>query len=323
MNVLIVHAHHEPHSFCSALSARAADALHHAGHQVVVSDLHAMAFDPVSDRRNFTTTKNAAYLKQQQEEMHASEVAGFAPDVEAEIAKLEACDAVIFSFPLWWFGMPAILKGWCDRVLAMGRVYGGPKLYEGGLGGATKRGLIIMTTGGGPSMYDGWGLNPSIDRVVEPVQHGIFWFNGFMPLEPFICWSPARMSDEERGAELERVASKAADLFNEPALNLPPIADFPNWQHDVKQRFMVTVRLARKPDEQFHAFVTDERAMLREWKRKGLLLDFTAASSDDPDWRAFLIMRTADRDEVTHHLQQLPLVSYLEFDITQIAPTAV
>jgi NAD(P)H dehydrogenase (quinone) len=51
MKVLIVHAHHEPKSFCSALYRRAVDTLTNAGHEVVTSDLYALAFDPVSDRR--------------------------------------------------------------------------------------------------------------------------------------------------------------------------------------------------------------------------------------------------------------------------------
>lgn len=53
MNILIVHAHHEPQSFSSALCRQAASTLKTAGHEVVVSDLWAMRFDPVSDRRNF------------------------------------------------------------------------------------------------------------------------------------------------------------------------------------------------------------------------------------------------------------------------------
>src|SRR5450432_813587 len=110
MKVLIVHAHHEPKSFCSALYRRAVDTLTNAGHEVVTSDLYAMGFDPVSDRRNFTSVADPDYLKQQMEERLASDDSGFAPALEAEITKLEACDLLIFTFPLWWFALPAILK---------------------------------------------------------------------------------------------------------------------------------------------------------------------------------------------------------------------
>jgi NAD(P)H dehydrogenase (quinone) len=174
MNVLIVHAHHEPKSFSSALSRQAAETLRSAGHEVTVSDLYAEGFDPVSDRRNFQSVFDANYLKQQNEERHASDVNGFAADLEREIARLEACDLLIFSFPLWWFGMPAILKGWVDRAFPMERVYGGAKLYENGLGQSKKRAMVIFTVGGGAEAYSGRGVNPPLESVLAPIEHGVF-----------------------------------------------------------------------------------------------------------------------------------------------------
>ena len=147
MNVLIVYSHAEPQSFNGALFRTAQETLRAAGHSVQTSDLYAMKFDPVSDRRNFTTVKNPDFFKQQIEEMHATEAGGFAPDVEAELRKLEACDLMIWQFPLWWFGVPGILKGWVDRVFAMGRTYGGERFYENGVFKG-KRALLSLTTGG-------------------------------------------------------------------------------------------------------------------------------------------------------------------------------
>jgi NAD(P)H dehydrogenase (quinone) len=121
MNVLLVLAHPERRSFNGAMFDAAQAELQAAGHAVVTSDLYRMGFDPVSSRRNFVTVKDADYLKLQAEEAWASEVGGFAADVDAEIAKVESADLMIWQFPLWWFGMPAILKGWVDRVFAMGR----------------------------------------------------------------------------------------------------------------------------------------------------------------------------------------------------------
>jgi NAD(P)H dehydrogenase (quinone) len=140
MPILIVTAHPEPRSFSNALAHRAQAALERQGHTVAFNDLHALGFQPVSDRRNFTTTLAPDYLKPQAEEAHATERHGFAPDLEAELKKLEAADALIFAFPLWWFGLPAQLKGWVDRVFAYGRVYGHDKLYENGLGVASLSG---------------------------------------------------------------------------------------------------------------------------------------------------------------------------------------
>ena len=152
MKTLIVYAHAEPRSFNGALFQTAQETLRAAGHTVVTSDLYAMKFDPVSDRRNFTTVKNPDFFKQQLEEMHATEVGGFAPDVEAELRKMEACDLMIWQFPLWWFGLPGILKGWADRVFAMGRTYGGERLYENGVFKG-KRALLSLTTGGPEAVY--------------------------------------------------------------------------------------------------------------------------------------------------------------------------
>lgn len=172
MNIFIVHAHAEPGSFNAALSRTAEESLRSAGHSVVVSDLYAMEFDPVSDRRNFTSVKNADYFKQQIEEMHATEVGGFAPDVEAELHKIETCDLMIWQFPLWWFGLPGILKGWVDRVFAMGRTYGGDRFYEDGVFKG-KRALLSLTTGGPGPAYAKGGWNGDIEAILRPVQRGM------------------------------------------------------------------------------------------------------------------------------------------------------
>jgi NAD(P)H dehydrogenase (quinone) len=323
MNVLVIHAHHEPQSFSSALYHQTESTLKASGHKVIVSDLYKMSFDPVSDRRNFTSTHNADYLKQQREEMHASEVNGFAPDIEAEMQKLEECDALIFNFPLWWFGMPAILKGWCDRVLAMGRIYGGGKLYENGIGKGKKRGLIVLTTGGGSTAYDGWGLNPALDEILIPIQHGIFWFNGFLPLTPFVAWSPTRITQEQRLEYLSQLDRKIQSLFTEKPLNLPKMEDFPNWGHDIQNRYTVVVRRQRQPDEEYMKRVPEELALIDRWQREGIVLKFEAAAAKDPDWRGFLTFRCGDRQQVETLLSQLPLDDYLAYEITELAkPTS-
>ena len=147
MNVLLVLAHPERLSFNGAMFDVAQTTLENAGHTVVTSDLYRMGFDPVSSRHNFTSVHNPDYLKIQAEEQLASETDGFADEVEAEIAKVEAADLMIWQFPLWWFGLPAILKGWVDRVFAMGRAYGNGHIYETGKFKG-KRALLSLTTGG-------------------------------------------------------------------------------------------------------------------------------------------------------------------------------
>jgi NAD(P)H dehydrogenase (quinone) len=321
MNVFIVRAHHEPKSFSSALADQAAKTLGELGHIVVVSDLYASKFDPVSDRRNFTSVKNADFLKQQNEEALASEVNGFVPDLDAEMKKLEAADLLIFSFPLWWFGMPAVLKGWVDRVFASGRIYGGGKLYENGLGKAQKRGLILMTTGGGQAMYGGFGANPSLTAILAPVQHGVFWFIGFLPLEPFVAWSPARISPEERQVYLEKLDQRLRSLDTDKPQILPPLSDFPDTGKDTKKRFMVTCFMAKAADETYEKLVQKEIKHVAEFKRQGLILASYIGNPANPPWHAFLVFRETSADAVRKHLETLPLASYLNFEVTELLQT--
>jgi NAD(P)H dehydrogenase (quinone) len=225
MNVFIVHAHHEPASFNGALTRAARETLEGTGHEVVVSDLYAMGFDPVSDRRNFSTVNDPSYLKQQQEERFATDNDGFAPDLRAEMEKLFACDALIFQFPLWWFGLPAILKGWVDRVFALGRIYGGGRWYDDGVF-AGKRAMLSVTIGGPASMYTDNGLNGEINTILYPINHGILRFTGFDVLPPFLVYAPARITEEERLAEIERYRRTVLDLWEIEPIRYRSLRDY-------------------------------------------------------------------------------------------------
>ena len=318
MKILIVHAHHEPKSFSSALARRAETTCKAEGHTVEFADLYKEQFNPVSDRRNYTSIADASYLKQQSEEALATKVGGFAPDLEREIQRLEDCDVLIFSFPLWWFGMPAILKGWVDRVFVSSRIYGGPKLYESGLGNSQKRAFVVVTTGGGPNAYEGYGVNPPLNTVLLPIQHGIFWFNGFLPLTPFVAWSPARSSQEERAGYLDALDLRLKNINQEPPQVLPPLADFPGFGKDTKKRFMVTVSRTKPTDEKFKSLVPAEQAKVAEWKRLGLILFFHMMPQQVEPWRAFMLFRESSITAVQKHLSTLPLASWLDFQVDEV-----
>lgn len=242
-NILLVHAHPEPRSFSSALAATAAETLMAQGHHVVVSDLYAMGFDPVSSRASFQTVANPDYFKPQAEELYATAHEGFAPGLETEIRKLEACDLLVFSFPLWWFGLPAILKGWVDRVFAYGRIYGEGRLYERGIGRG-KRALALMTTGSPATAYGHLGVHAALEPMLMPLHHGVFWFNGFVPLRPFVTWGAAHISPEARATELELLRARLTDIWTEPGQTFRPAADHqPGTRVDQVPRFLVNVRV--------------------------------------------------------------------------------
>jgi len=196
---------------CEALSA--------AGHEVRSSNLHEMRFDPVSSRDNFTTIKDPEFLKLQIEEMHATEMNGFAPEIESEISKIEWCDLMIWQFPLWWFGMPAMLKGWVDRVLAMGRAYGGDQFYDAGVFHG-KRAMLSLTTGGPAEAYRKGAFNGDINAILRPIHRGMLQFVGFDVLEPHIVYGPVRLTDEQRKRQLAAYASRLQGIANESPVDV-------------------------------------------------------------------------------------------------------
>ncbi len=225
MRIFIVHAHHESASFNGALTRQAQASLTEAGHEVIVSDLYAMGWDPVSDRRNFLTVRDPERLRQQAEEVYAAAHDGFAPEIQAEMDKLEWCDVLILQFPLWWFGLPAILKGWVDKVFACGRAFGDGRWYDRGVF-AGKRAMCSVTIGGKAPLYSEQGLNGPIGQILFPINHGIFYFTGFTPIEPFLVHAPARISAEERALWLDRYRERVLSLDRAPTLAYRPLADF-------------------------------------------------------------------------------------------------
>ncbi|MDJ0723466.1 MAG: NAD(P)H-dependent oxidoreductase [Desulfobacterales bacterium] len=225
MKTLIVHAHPEPRSFNAAMTATAVAYFEEAGHDVQISDLYAMAFDPVSDRRNFKSVHDPDYFKQQAEEQHASKVDGFAPDIRREIEKLEWCESLILQFPLWWFGLPAILKGWVDRVMVMGRIYGGGRWYDSGRF-AGKRAMLALTTGGPQNIYRPDGLNGDIHQILFPINHGILRFTGFDVLPPFIAWGPAHVDEATRQGYLAAYRRRLATWAQTAPIAYPSLAEY-------------------------------------------------------------------------------------------------
>lgn len=204
MNIFIVHAHIEANSFNSALKDTAVDTFKEQGHAVKVSDLHLMNFKAIADQCDFKALSHPHYMKYQTEQLNAASNDLFTEDIKKEMEKLEWADVVIFNFPLWWFSLPAILKGWVDRVFAMGFAYGGGKgVYDSGVFKG-KKGMLCITTGGPEMAYGDSGKNGDMDKILFHINHGMLYFVGMDVLPQFISYGPARASAEQREAELER-----------------------------------------------------------------------------------------------------------------------
>ncbi|OSQ41579.1 NAD(P)H-dependent oxidoreductase [Thalassospira sp. MCCC 1A01428] len=201
-NILIVHAHPEPLSLTSALKDLAITTLRNQGHVVQVSDLYAMGWKAIADEADFTDRVAADRLSYVAESRHAFASDSQSPDIEAEQKKLLWADAVLFSFPLWWFGAPAILKGWFDRVFTYGFAYGvgqhggerwGDRYGEGVLAG--RRAMLVVPIGGRLPHYSDRGVNGSLDDILWPLQHGTLFYPGFDVLPAFPVYQSDRMDD--------------------------------------------------------------------------------------------------------------------------------
>lgn len=107
MHVLTVLSHPDPASLSHALAERFIAGAEAAGHSVETADLHAEGFDP-----RWTLADNAQF-----------EGRPMPDDVLAEQARIERAEAFCLVFPLFWWGMPAMLKGWLDRVWSLGWAY--------------------------------------------------------------------------------------------------------------------------------------------------------------------------------------------------------
>jgi len=210
MNVFIVFAHPEENSFNSAMFKTAVKALQDGGHEVKTSDLYKMKYQAVSGKDNFTRLENNAYFKQQNEELYAARENTFTADILTEQEKIEWCDMMIWQFPLYWFSVPGILKGWIDKVFTMGKFYDNGRIFDNGFS-VGKKAMLSLTTGGPEKNYiaDKYG---DINSILFPIHRGIFEFLGFSVLQPEIVYSAERTSDEQRKMILENWSERLKNI---------------------------------------------------------------------------------------------------------------
>lgn len=222
MNVFLVHAHPEPKSLNGALKDLAVETLTGLGHAVQVSDLYAMGWKAVADGGDFLDRQDPDRLSYAVESRHAYAGGSQCADVVAEQHKLLWADAVILQFPLWWFSMPAILKGWFERVYACGFAYGvgphggerwGDRYGEGTLRG--RRALVSVTIGGREPHYSPRGVNGALEDVLFPIQHGTLFYPGMSVLEPFAVYQADRLSPERWSEVAERYRDRLRNLFTD------------------------------------------------------------------------------------------------------------
>ena len=230
MDVLIIFAHPERGSFSAALKDEAVAALTSAGHAVTVSDLYAMGWNPALGPEEFAHDRvDADFLDLSREQEHAHRNDSHAADVRTEQAKVAAADLVLFHFPVWWFGMPAILKGWVDRVFSRGFAYSAGRKYDRGHFKG-KRAMLCITTGTASTLYEPDGIDGDLLHVLWPIHNGMLAYTGFTVLTPYVAWMPGRVSADDRAAYLVAYRERLATLDATEPLFFHPWDDYDESQ---------------------------------------------------------------------------------------------
>jgi NAD(P)H dehydrogenase (quinone) len=233
-NILIVFAHPEPKSLTRQLVDLAAETLEAQGHKVAFSDLYAMKWNPVYGPDDFPNQLDPERLNFVAESGHAYRSHTQPPEVLAEQEKIIAADALILQFPLWWFSMPAIMKGWIDRVWAYGLAYGykgAGNRYRYGEGGFSGRRALISVTTGGPAIdYAPRGINGPLEELLFPLTHGSLFFPGMDVLPLHAIYGTGHITAEEVSAAKEAYRDRLLHLFEETPISYRAQngGDYPN-----------------------------------------------------------------------------------------------
>ncbi len=178
MNTLLVYAHPNPLSFNAALAKVVQEEISKLGGPIKVKDLYAMNFNPVLSEKDF-------------QGYHTGQVG---EDVKQEQSDVAWADLVILLGPVWWHSVPAIMKGYIDRVFSIGFAYKytaqGP---EGLLKG--KKGLLITTSGSDQKAAERTGMLTTLQNSLAGATFG---FTGFQEHKHHNFFAVPTVSDETR-----------------------------------------------------------------------------------------------------------------------------
>ena len=228
-SALWVYAHPRRGSLNDRLFQEGVGALS-ARYDVATSDLHAQGFDPVLDDRDLgDLAGKPGNLAELLGEAH--DRGQLAADVREEQAKLAAAELLVVQFPLWWYSLPAILKGWFDRVLTSGFAFGDldpelgvPRRYgDGGLAG--RRALVVVTAGEDARSIGPRGISGDLEALLFPLTHGVLWYVGIEALDLHVVHDADGLDAPGADREVERLRERLRTIDTEPAVPFRRLRD--------------------------------------------------------------------------------------------------
>ena len=150
MHVLAILAHPRRDSFSGAIFDGLCAGLTAAGHTVEVGDLYGEGFDPLMRAEDYAQFESLP----------------MPPDVLAEQERIERADALAFVFPVWWWSLPAMLKGWIDRVFSSGWAYDFTPGHSRGLL-RDRPTLLLCAAGSRESTYRKYGYDAAMRTQID------------------------------------------------------------------------------------------------------------------------------------------------------------
>lgn len=192
MNYLVVYTHPNPESFNHAIMKTVSEELKEREEDLRVRDLYALGFDPVIKMSDY-------------EAMARSELP---EDIMTEQGHILWADIIIFIFPVFWAGIPALLKGYIERVFTQGFAYEFAQSRFRGLL-KDKKVIIINTTGGSLQMYESSGMLESIRQTIDG---GIFRFCEMEVVGHKFFMNVPSATDSQRAMMLEEVRTMVQTL---------------------------------------------------------------------------------------------------------------
>ncbi|MBN2778406.1 MAG: NAD(P)H-dependent oxidoreductase [Bacteroidales bacterium] len=193
MKALIIYANYKENSFTGAIRDTLAETFHKNGHEVVVRDLYEIKFNPVLSKKDLESIEQDI----------------FPVDIMNEQKFIQWADLICFVYPIWWSGMPAILKGYIERVFVQGYAFefdentAIPKLTN-------KKIVIFNTTGSKNVLKD----KKRIDALNTLTHDCIFGFCGMQVIEHKYFTAVSQASNQGKQEifdEVKNVAIKIAD----------------------------------------------------------------------------------------------------------------
>ncbi|MBP1167472.1 NAD(P)H dehydrogenase (quinone) [Chryseobacterium sp. PvR013] len=195
MRHLIIYAHPNNNSLNHNLLNTVIETLQSCNQEVIVRDLYAIGFDPVLSLAD----------------MQEQRLGKVSDDIKIEQEHISWAEQITFIYPIWWTGLPAIMKGYIDRVFSYGFAYRYDQGIQKGLLKGKKT-VIINTHGKSHEEYEKTGMDKALTLTSD---HGIFMYSGLEIIRHLFFDKADKASSED----LEIWKSQVKNLFSEPVFN--------------------------------------------------------------------------------------------------------